>query len=557
MEFPIVPSGPRRISMRMALILFALVGLVAYLVRPFMTPALPVSKPIDDTTFRTQTISWTSCSNTLFVDSNQFDPNFKKDEVQCAAIKVPASYDQAYGRDLAPLTVEVMKQSASNQANKLGALFLNPGGPGESGIQEMQWIALDKKLRENYDIIGFDPRGVGASSPVRCSDKLDLESYFTGYLSPENETEAKANDKFNDAYLKDCIKSNPAWWTINTANTVHDMDILRQVITGDQPLNFLGSSYGTTLAAQYITAYPKTSGRIVLDSPTSTEGDDYANAIVDAKAQYESFTRLFDKCAEDPDCPGTTRQEVEDILIEARDLGEQGKLAGFAGIKESTDYPGNKVSSEYLIYEGITSLAYWPIKESYPEFKSAIKELQTGWNAAFEYYGLSLDGYDPNTMKRNNSYEIMQIVNCLDTDGRDNHTAEQRKAQEDAIAKANPFEHRFFAAHSGYEATDPTPGCDWTWAAETDPTIPAPPSAMPTPTNDSGKQFLLVGSKGDNATPFEFAQRTAKSLKSVLLTYEGTGHAIAYTGYSCIDDKITNYFMTGQLPAEGTSCAAE
>ena len=559
MDFPIVPNGPRRISMRVAVMLFAVVGLVAYFFYPTSSssPSAPPVKPVDDSSFRTQSVEWAPCAEDLFMDKDQFDPNFVKADVVCATIKVPASYDQNYGKDLAPINVEVMKQPAKDQANKLGSLFFNPGGPGESGIEEIQWIALDKKLRANYDIIGFDPRGVGASSPIRCSDKMDLESYFTGYMTPENETEAKVNDKFNDAYMQDCLKNNPTWWTTNTANTVHDMDILRQVITGDQSLNFLGSSYGTTLAAQYITAYPENTGRIVLDSPTSNEGGNYANDVVDAKAQYDSFARLFDKCAEDPDCPGATRQEVEDFLITERNLGEHGKLAGFAGIKDSTEYPGNKVSSEYLIYEGISALAYWPIDDAYPEFKSAMNELQTGWNAAFEYYGLSLDGYDPNTMKRNNSYEILQIVNCLDSDGRDHHTAEERKAQEDALAKANPFSHRFFESDTGYESVDSTPGCDWTWAADEDPAIPDPPQAMPSISNDSGKQFLLIGSKGDNATPYEFAQRTAASLKSVLLTYEGTGHAIAYNGYACVDDKITNYLLTGELPAEGTSCAAE
>lgn len=558
MEFPIVPSAPSRISMRTAVLLFLLIGLVAYAVWPSSTtPSAPVSKPVDDAAFRNQSVTWEPCADKLFVDKEQFNADFNVDDVSCALIDVPASYDSNYGADLKPLSIQVMKQAAPDQNKKLGALFFNPGGPGESGVEEIQWIGIDKKLRENYDIIGFDPRGVGASSPIRCSDKMDLESYFTGYMSPENETEALANQKFNDEYMADCLAKNPAWWTTTTANTVHDMDILREVITGGEPLNFLGSSYGTTLAAQYIAAYPDHTGRIVLDSPTTTEGDEYANALVDAKAQYASFSRLFDKCAEDPECPGETRAEVEDLLIQARDKGEQGKLAGFAGIKDSADSPGDKVSSEYLIYEGITSLSYWPLEDAYPEFKTSMIDLQDGWNARFEYYGLSLDGYDPNTMERNNSYEILQIVNCLDTDGRDEHSASEQKAQEDALAKANPFQHRFFAAHSGYEFKDETPGCDWTWEAVKDPAVPDPPEEMPAPVNDSGQQFLLIGSKGDNATPYEFAVRTAKSLNSVLLTYEGTGHAIAYNGFSCIDDKITDYLLTGTLPAEGTSCPAE
>lgn len=558
MEFPIVPSAPSRISMRTAILLFLLIGVVAFFVWPTsVTPNAPVSKPIDDSTYRNQSVVWEQCADSLFLEEDHLNENFIVDDVTCASIEVPASYDQAYGSDLKPLTIQVMKQSAPDQSKKLGSLFFNPGGPGDSGIEEIQWLPLDQKLRESYDIIGFDPRGVGASSPIRCSDKMDLESYFTGFVSPENETEALANNKFNDAYMADCLAKNPAWWTTTTANTVRDIDILRELVAGAEPLNFLGSSYGTTLAAQYIAAYPEHTGRIVLDSPTATEGDKYANDLVDAKAQYASFSRMFDKCAEDPECPGETRADVEDLLIEARDKGEQGKLTGFAGIKESIDSPGDKVSSEYLIYEGILALSYWSIDEAYPEFKTALIELQDGWNARFEYYGLSLDGYDPNTMERSNSYEILQIVNCLDTDGRDSHTAAEQKAHEGALELANPFAHRFFTAHSGYEHNDDTPGCDWTWEAIADPEIPDPPAQLPSPVNDSGQQFLLIGSKGDNATPYEFAVRTAKSLNSVLLTYEGTGHAIAYNGFSCIDDKITDYFLTGALPDAGTSCPAE
>lgn len=548
-------AGPKRFSLSTALSSFFLVGAIVYYFWP--QPSMPQSAPVDARSYQSQTLVWEECTSAAFIDEDQFDPHFNKADVLCAAIKVPASYDVAFGSDLKPLSIQVMRQAASDQANKLGALFFNPGGPGESGIEEIQWMALDKELRAKYDIIGFDPRGVGMSSPIRCSDEMDLASYFTTFTSPENEEEAKVNDDFYAKYLEDCTKKNPAWWTTTTNNTVKDMDILRQVITGDKPLNFMGSSYGTTLAAEYIRQFPENTGRIVLDSPTSNEGDEYANELVDAKAQYDAFTRMFDKCATDPDCPGTTRQEVEDLLIEARDRAEEGKLSGFAGVKDSPDYPGEKLSSDYLIYEGIASLAYWPIDDAYPEFKAGMKDLETDWNGVFEYYGLSLDGYDPETMERNNSYEILSIVNCMDSAGLDTHTKAEKNAHEKALAKANPFEERFFAAHTKFEAKDPMPGCDWTWLAFDDLEIPDPPDAMPELENESGKQFLLIGSKGDNATPYEFAVRTAKNLNSVLLTYEGTGHAIAYNGYTCVDDKITDYLLTGELPPAKTSCPAE
>jgi pimeloyl-ACP methyl ester carboxylesterase len=189
-----------------------------------------------------------------------------------------------------------------------------------------------------------------------------------------------------------------------------------------------------------------------------------------------------------------------------------------------------------------------------------MNELVKGDAWLFEFEALSLYGWRPQSESgddwvRRNSTEILNIVNCLDTDSRDQRSLEKIKKDEERFAAADPFTSEFFAADSGYVYVSDRSGCQWSWLAFDNPAIPDPPDVMKSPVNESGKTFLVIGSALDTVTPIENAKDTAEKLSSRMLIYEGSGHAPSFGGIACIDDAISKYLVEGYLPAETIVCA--
>lgn len=508
-----------------------------------------------------QSVSWESCSEDSILPSDYQNDGFDADATQCASFNVPASYSSEFGRDLPDLNIAVLKTPALDQANKLGTLFFNPGGPGGSGIDIVQRIEIPNEIRQKYDIVGFDPRGVGKSSPIRCDDSASIDYYFETVSSPENEQEGIANSKWHQESVAACAKLNPTWWVMTTLNTVQDMDIMREVVAGEDKLNFVGMSYGTTLAVEYIRAFPENAGRIVLDSVTSN--DDTGDNQAELESTYKALMALFELCAKDKKCPGDSVAEVEEIIFAAQDKANAGQISGAAkNLSSLASDDGFVNSDDELIFNGLLSLSYGATEDYYPYFSDAMNSLVAGDAWDFEFEALVLYGWTPNYEKdgeweRDNSEDLLNIVNCLDTDSRDLRTKEEVIEDEKIYAEADPFTSEFFASDSGYVYVGDRGGCEWSWLAFDDPNIPDPPASMETPVNKSGQIFLFIGSKLDTVTPIENARDTAARMQSRLLTYEGSGHVTSFAGIACIDDAVTKYLVDGYLPDVDIVCSAE
>ena len=524
---------------------------------------------VDLSFYQSQTVEWTECPATYLDPVDNQSALFKNSTITCATLQVPAIYDKPSA--LPNFGIAMMKMSPKTGATK-GSLFINPGGPGESGIGELQWVPFPDAVAKSYDIIGFDPRGVGFSAPVagkqiRCSTRLDFESYWKSYTYPKNAKQAKFNQTLGNKYYTDCVKNNPTWWTIATSSVVRDLEMMRSVLTPSRPLDFLGSSYGTTIAAEYITRFPGQVGHIILDSPTTNVPESDASQIANSKALEANVMRLVKNYAK---YKNKSVKAIQKQMLGVKKLSEAGRLYGFAGMTTVNKKLNIHRSNVYLFERGIRAMTYYSNSEVQKYFNIGMDNLSgsSAYNGTFEAFAFSLDGYDlstlgsatynPATIVRDNSFEIMTIVNSMDLNAPDNRTDKQQRALDRKLAKASPFWTKLKANPHKYEWPGDGKWIDWTRLALKDPTIPNPPKRRPARTNTSGKGVLVVGSRYESTTPYSFAVKTAQELKSPLVTFNGTVHApVAGFTYKCLNDIVVNYLVEDITPINGTQCSSK
>jgi pimeloyl-ACP methyl ester carboxylesterase len=520
------------------------------------------SKSLDQ--YLSQEVSWAECSEDLFVEVDQQSSLFKSLTPDCSTVLVPANYETSSAENK-EFGIALMRISKATESEFKGTLFINPGGPGGSGIEQLQWSNFPDGLVKHFDIVGFDPRGVGASqftdgTEIKCSDELDYRTYFEGEASPSNFEEYQASIPLSDEYYNDCVDRNPLWWTLSTSNVVDDLDVMRQVITGDEPLNFIGTSYGTTIAGLYVSKYPENVGKIVLDSPTTVDEDPIKSAVENYKAMETKLNSYLDYYAEKE---GKTSAEAWQDLLYVKQMADDDELIGYAGLVPSDAEPSLMVSSESLLTRGILALNYFPEQDAKEEFAKAIKEaIEYRSNWAFEFYALRMDGYDPESLKgsslsakklkRTNSFEIMTIVNSMDYSPEELSIEDQKKMAKQMKAVA-PKLYALNLDFSGYQYYGESLGVDWVSIANEDDSIPDPPTTPLIRENKSGKKLLIVGSIYEAVTPYQFSKDTAKLLKSPLISVESSTHGPA-AGYDipCLNDVLIDFFVNDIVPGDMT-----
>jgi pimeloyl-ACP methyl ester carboxylesterase len=536
-------------------------GAVVVLVAVSIAGCSAVEAPRDLSTYQAQTIAWDSCDSDLLLESQS--NAFESATVDCATMLAPAVYTG--DQEVKDFRLQLMRIHKAKSADFMGTIFINPGGPGGSGVEQVQWSEFPAELLAHYDVIGFDPRGVGASkfadgTEIKCTDKLDYATYFSGEATPANEQEALSYLESNDAYYKDCIEKNPLWWTMSTEHVVEDLELMRQVVTGDEDLNFIGSSYGTTIAGIYVTKYPDHVGKIVLDSPTTVDADTIESDIEDLKALEKKLDIYLSNYAKHA---AITKDEAWQRLLDVRQQADNDLIYGFAGIEAG---PGDMgmVSSESLLTRGILALNYMPEEDAITEFNAALDDLyQYAWNARFEWYSFNLDGYDANELEgatlaakkfvRSNEYEVMAIVNTMDFAPAEKSSSERKKNYE-LMKAAAPKWNQLNSDSTGYVYFGNQEGLGWDSIARADSAIPDPPTEPLARTNTSGKQLLIVGATREAVTPFSFSKATAKLLKSPLIAVDSATHGPA-AGYDipCLN-KILVEFFTTEKSIKSQSC---
>ena len=476
--------------------------------------------------FYGQKVEWYDCVATAGVEKSADKTGF-----QCAKVTVPLDYSQPDGQ-----TIEIaMKKHLAAGSTRQGTLFMNPGGPGESGVNDIgeSVTSTFAGVQRAYDIIGFDPRGVGSSTAVNCTSDTELEAGSEG--TPVNAGEGGMTFEQRAAVISAQFKQFEASCAANTKPTelldhvdtvsvARDLDVLR-ALSGDQKLNYAGFSYGTYLGAHYAELFPANTGRMFLDGAQ----DPSLSFTELIKGQARGFERALRNyvawCQSGQSCPlsgdvDAGVQQIGDIFTSA----DQSPVPSSDVTRPVTGDDMKQVVS-VMLYSPET--AWDTLNEAFGE---VVNE-----NNAWAFRSIA-DQLDAQPLANTGA---LISVNCLDY--RVEGDMATWKAQSEELQKISP---RFASTFDGVEL-----GCQ-AWGH----TGTQPPKALHA---KGAAPILVIGTTGDPATPYEDAVALADQLDSgQLLTWEGNGHtAYASSGSGpCVTKAVDTYLLTGTMPKKGLTC---
>ncbi|MFT4123551.1 MAG: alpha/beta hydrolase [Microbacteriaceae bacterium] len=484
----------------------------------------PSGAPAGAESLYSQTIVWRSCEQSM----------------QCATVSAPLDWSDPGGE-----TIQLALIRAPATGESQGTLFVNPGGPGGSGVDFLADgadAAVDTELARHFDIVSWDPRGVGSSSAVSCGTAAELDDFYFGIVPGDAGSADWWSQDLADAaaFAARCAEGTGALLAhVDTLSTVRDLDMLRALV-GDASLNYLGYSYGTFLGAEYAETFPGRVGRMVLDGAVDPSLD-YAESAAVQAAGFESALRAYlTDCLGRSDCP---------LAGSGSDAGSDAVEAAMADIRDTlarldasplVASDGRELGGATMATAIITPLyseANWPYLDAL--FQSVARgSAEMALSLADSYYGRDSAGdYASNLI------EAFFAIGCLDS-GAVEDTA-QLDVDEAAVEAAAPYLGRWLGPYSGHGYSG-TACAVWPYPA----VIQAGPI-----TAAGSPDIVVVGTTNDPATPYAAAQALAAELENGhLVTYDGEGHT-AYNGSSeCVDATVDAYFVDGTVPASDPLC---
>ncbi|MEV7601423.1 alpha/beta hydrolase [Kitasatospora sp. NPDC089797] len=480
--------------------------------------------------FYGQRITWADCPADPRAEQAKIDTS----GMQCGKLHVPLDYT-APAADAIDLAL--IKYAAADQGKRIGSLMVNPGGPGASGVEMVKYGAkdYDGTLHSRFDVIGFDPRGTGDSSPVVCYDDQQLDA-ANQQDAPDDPAERKAAQvKQSTDHAAACqAKSGKLLPFVGTRNTARDLDVLRAAV-GDKKLNYLGISYGTYLGALYAEEFPQNTGRLILDGAVDPAQDTLDHGVDQQVGFEKSFERFAADCVDNhaDECPlGTNRDKAAKKAADFLDGLHDKPLTAKDGRKLGRD----------MAWTGVVSLLYGDEKTSWEYLRNSL-----GWamkRGKGDYLMAAADDYNGRDQKGHYSPmdEANTAISCADA-ARPAPTPEHAQQAVDRLLQEAPL------LSKGVTVADYSePGCAyWPFKTQEKPHTVRAEGAAP---------ILVVGTTGDPATPYASAEKLAQGFaKATLLTRVGEGHAAFGKGNTCIDRAMEAYLTDGTMPAEGTRCS--
>jgi pimeloyl-ACP methyl ester carboxylesterase len=445
---------------------------------------------------------------------------------QCSNLLVPIDYTDL---SVGAFSLALLRYQALDQDRRIGSLVVNPGGPGSSGVDyayNAEYI-VSPEILERFDIVGFDPRGVGDSAAIKCLSDAETDASFAADPKPDDEAEFALFISDARDYFAKCAENTKYLTEYSTLNSARDLEILRAAL-GDEKLNFLGKSYGTYLGTLYAELFPEKVGRFVLDGAVDPNARN-REAMLGQAVGFESALNAFisnclkqSSCALSGDLP-TARNQVIDLLAKA-------------AITPLRSKSGREVT-EGLVLLGIASALY-DSESGWPVLRDAFKEATLGSGASFLTLADQYAGREENGSYLSNENDAIQVIDCLDQNELETISA-FKKGVTGFSDKAPIFGP--YLAYAGL-ACRYLPNLDSVEQIEIK--------------NLTTKPILIVGTTRDPATPYKWAQSLTKIFTgSVLITLDGDGHTGHGRGSTCVDSAVDRYLLTGITPKSELFCA--
>jgi pimeloyl-ACP methyl ester carboxylesterase len=452
--------------------------------------------------FYRQHLDWTDCG----------------DGFQCTKLLVPLDYAHPSRKTL---QIGVIRKRAGGTSH--GSLIVNPGGPGASGVDFVRNAAsIFSGITAQFDLVSFDPRGVGASHPVRCESSAQLDAFVHVDPTPDNTTEHAAVVRSSREFADSCYRRNGNYLEhVGTIDAARDMDVLRAAL-GDRKLTYYGASYGTYLGAKYAQLFPRRIRAMVLDGALDPRQPTAAENRVQAIGFETDLRDFLAACSHASDCPfpsSDPQRGLDDLSakIDAHPVSDGSRSLG----------PGEFFEGLAL---GLYSTTYWDT------LRQALGDADRG--DARLMFALSdtlterhADGSYSNLIESN------LAINCIDRPSPRQASAYDAEARD--FAKVAPHFGEPIAYGSLPCAFWRVPPVEQAHAVHAD---GAPP-------------IVVIGTTRDPATPYVWAKALAHQLSSgVLVTYDSDGHTAYDHGNGCIVSAVNGYLVRRVVPHDGLRC---
>jgi len=456
---------------------------------------------------------------------------------ECARLLVPFDYARPAGQRF---SLPVIKLPAAEAVQRIGALVVNPGGPGGSGVEyalgarsEFPAAALAR-----FDIVGFDPRGVAGSEPaLACTTGPQLDQYLETDDTPANAAQLSVVVAQSKLYAARCAQNSGALLPyVGTQHAARDMDVLRAAL-GESQLSYLGKSYGTYLGAWYAQLFPRRVRALVLDGAVDPGESSLSEDITQAEGFQVALRSFTAWCLAGAGCPLRTSvsrpgapagsgpaamEKLQALIVRANSVPLANKLGD------------GQVADGAMLLSGVAAALY--SKSAWPDLKTGLAGAFAGDGTVLVQLANFLYERNPNGTYANLADADISI-SCLDRPWPRSLASWQAAAA--AAARAAPL----FGAPNVWGSL---PCAYW----------PVPSYPLPRIRAAGARPILVVGTLRDPATPYRWAQALAGDLSSgVLLGWNGDGHTAYGEGSACVDAVVNAYLISLSVPRSGMVCS--
>ena len=435
---------------------------------------------------------------------------------ECATLPVPRDHADPDGPQL---DIAVARIDSASDADQIGSLVINPGGPGGSGVEYLVQAALSipPEVQQRFDLVSFDPRGVGDSTSVECDIPLDDEVALLDEGDDDGwEALLADTEEFLAACSPESVELMP--W-VGTNNAARDLDLLRDAL-GDDRLTYLGYSYGTQLGTAYAELFPDRVRALVLDGAVTPSTDDAEVNGQQAAGFDRALQRFAAACDADDDCLLQELGPTLDVIADLRaEIAEVGSFPVSEPDRRLTPGELDLAIAAALYSQDAWTYLVQALYVAEVDQDGSILQVLTD-----SYLGRRGDG------TYSNQTEANAAINCADSPER--LTPDEVRAEVEAAAAQSEFFDRFLRASTGCIG----------FPESAEPFVPGPGDGAPT--------ILVIGTTGDPATPYEWAVELTEFLAdAVLYTVEGDGHT-AYGSIDCVADAVNAYLIDLEIPTE-------